>query len=325
MSEFRSRILVSALATLCTAPVGYVARRAIGASRILDPLSDWLGEWLRTNTTAQVEWVIAGIITAAAYVVALWFIWRHFPAPVWGSDGTTLARKARPHSVHTDSRPWGWKANLLLAVMAIGFVAIAGYFIWHSLETQIPLEITKEFEAIHTPKLGNPLRRINTTTDVYLAAHEHAIVISLLPILDLFVLPSDQGQKVIRQHDAKWDVDRKWFDDAYLRPLFRTPKGKNPPEYRLAEQWFKSPEQWKWVGWREWSCSFWKDTFYYQVFENGIIVGVLPTSEILGYGQIFVVLNNGEWFSKVSSIDPPACRRDAPTVAGVPIHGRFVK
>jgi hypothetical protein len=103
VSELRSRILVSALATLCTAPVGYVARRAIGASRILDPLSDWLGEWLRMNATAQVEWVTAGIITAAAYAVALWFIWRHFHAPVWGaSEGTTLAQSIR-EAVETEA------------------------------------------------------------------------------------------------------------------------------------------------------------------------------------------------------------------------------
>jgi hypothetical protein len=103
LSELRSRILVPALATVCTAPVGYVARRAIGASRILDPLSDWLGEWLRMNATAQVEWVTAGIITATAYAVALWFIWRHFRAPVWAaSEGTTLAQSIR-EAVETEA------------------------------------------------------------------------------------------------------------------------------------------------------------------------------------------------------------------------------
>jgi hypothetical protein len=70
--------------------------------------------------------------------------------------------------------------------------------------------------------------------------------------------------------------------------------------------WSKNPERWQWIGWREWSCSFWKDKFYYQLFQKGIIFGVLPTSENLGLSQIFLVADDGEWSSRVSnSVEAP--------------------
>lgn len=78
MSEFRKRILVSALVTIFVAPVGYVAHRAIGASHLLDPLSDRFGGLLSRNATPKVEWIVAGIIAVVAYFAVLFVIWRQF-------------------------------------------------------------------------------------------------------------------------------------------------------------------------------------------------------------------------------------------------------
>ena len=227
----------------------------------------------------------------------------------------------------TQSAPKGHGRRMALIASAVVFGAIfIIYSIWAFVEkSAIFPEIAREFERVRTPLLGRALQPIEVTTDVYLAAHERAMVISLLPTLDVFVLPADHGRKAIRQHAANWLDDRKWFDDAYLRTLFHPPKDKKPPEYRVAELWAKNPEQWRWIGWREWSCPFYKDKFYYQIFENGIIIGVLPTSENLGSSQTFIVANSGEWSSSISSVEAPACSEKSATVNGVPIHGRFVK
>jgi hypothetical protein len=106
--------------------------------------------------------------------------------------------------------------------------------------TEFP-EITKEFELAKTPSLGNPFRPIETTTDAYIAVHEHAMVLFLSPILDIFVLPNDGERKAVRQPTASYQDDRKWFDDEYLRTVFDSPQDENPPEYRIADLWSKSP------------------------------------------------------------------------------------
>jgi hypothetical protein len=111
-----------------------------------------------------------------------------------------------------------------------------------------------------------------------------------------------------------------------LRAMFHPPKDKKPPESRVAELWSQNPEQWKWIGWREWSCPFVLEKFYYQRFENGIIFGVLPTSETLGLSQIFAYANTGDWKSTLSEpVEAPACNESSANVNRVPIHGHFVK
>jgi len=206
----------------------------------------------------------------------------------------------------------------------------AVWYFWPLIQDNVPFfqtAITKEFKLARTPSLGSPLRPIETTTDAYIAAHEHATVIFLPPLLEMFVLPNNGERKAKRHPIASYQDDRKWFDEEYLRRMFDPPQDENPPEYRVAELWSKNPDQWKWIGWREWSC-FWalKDKFYYQEFENGIIFEVFPTGGIASESQIFTVANNGEWSSRLSSsVGAPACNEKTPRVGGVVVHGHIVK
>jgi len=166
------------------------------------------------------------------------------------------------------------------------------------IQDNIPYQtaIAREFKLARTPSLGNPLRGIETTTDAYMAAHEHAMIIFLPPLLEMIVLPNTSERKAKRQPISSYHDDRKWFDDEYLQRVFDPPQDGKPPEYRVAELWYKDPAQWKWIGWREWSC-FWalNDKFYYQEFENGIILGVFPTGKTISESQIFTITNNGVW------------------------------
>jgi hypothetical protein len=187
-------------------------------------------------------------------------------------------------------------------------------------------DIAREFERARIPQLGQPVHSIEETTAVYQAAHEHAMVVSLLPTLDVFVFPYDRTQKAVRQHTATFLDAREWFNDAFLRGLFKPPKDKNPPESRVAELWSQNPNAWKWIGWRAWSCPFVSEKFYYQKFENGIIFGILPTSETGGVSQIFAFANSGEWNSTTTeAAQAPACNENTAKVNGIPIHGRFVR
>jgi hypothetical protein len=216
-----------------------------------------------------------------------------------------------------------WAAITFGAVV----LTVCGWLFWPG-STQPPQKsaISLQFERAEISQLGKPTGPIEETDAVYQAAHEHAMVVSLLPTLDVFIFSNDRKIKAIRQHAAVFADSRKWFDDAYLRAIFHPPKDKKPPESRVAELWSQNPEQWKWIGWREWSCPFSLQKFYYQRFENGIIFGVLPTSETLGFSQIFAYANTGDWNSTLTkSPEAPACNENTAKVNGIAIHGHFVR
>lgn len=216
---------------------------------------------------------------------------------------------------------------LLPGVLFVGF---AGWYFWPQEQSLIPPNVASEFARARDPALGSPTGEIETTTAVYQASHEHAMVVSLLPMQAVFALPKDSNRAATVYHYATIDDDRKWWDDKFLRDKFKTPHDKKPPEYSVAELWDQKPDQLKWIGWREWSCPFTFDKFYYQKFANGTIFGILPTSETLGSSQIITFIDGGKW----SAIEPldgpggvsaPACNENSARVNGVVIHGHHVK
>jgi hypothetical protein len=185
--------------------------------------------------------------------------------------------------------------------------------------------ISLQFEKAAIPQLGKPTGPIEETPRC-IRHHTSTRWWSLLPTLDVFVFPYDRSKKAIRQHTAAWKDERRWFDESYLRSLLHTPKDKLPPENRVAELWSQNPEQWKWIGWRNWSCPFVMGKFYYQKFEQSVIFGVLPTSKNLGQSQVFAYANSGDWSSTISeTVEAPACNEKTTKLNGVPIHGRFTR
>jgi hypothetical protein len=193
-----------------------------------------------------------------------------------------------------------------------------------------PPTIDGEFARARVPLLGSSIGKIEVTNGMYQASHERAMVFSLLPVQTVFALPKDSNRPAIAYHYVAIDDDKKWWDDKFLRDKFKVPKDKKPPEYTIAELWDQTPDKLKWIGWREWSCSFTTEKFYYQKFEHGIIFGVVPTSETLGSSQIITVLDGGKWSGiepedKVGGIAAPACNENTARVNGVVIHGHHVK
>lgn len=235
---------------------------------------------------------------------------------------------------------WWWAPSLSkfakiawIIVSVLPLIAEGAILHWHfQPKAQAKTSVTEnsaislQFERASIPQLGKPTGPIEETDGVYQASHEHAMVVSLLPTLDVFIFPKDRKIKAVRQHAAAFTDGRKWFDDASLRAIFHPPKDKKPPESRVAELWSQNPEQWKWIGWREWSCPFALQKFYYQRFESGIIFGVLPTSETLGFSQIFAYANTGDWNSTLTETpEAPPCNETTAKVNGITIHGRFVR
>ena len=226
--------------------------------------------------------------------------------------------------------PRWWVAAVLAILIFTGLPAVLGIAGRSQTATSegdvpVPTAVVQEFAKAQTGMLGKTTSQIETTKDIYQASYDHAMVVWLLPVVDVFVLPTDPTVKAIRYPTATWNGSQEWLDDSYLRPLFDTPQDKKSPEYIVAQLWFNNPSKWNWIGWRQWSCQFYKDSFYYQMFENGVMFGVLPMSEALGYSEIITVANDGAWTSSRSStVEAPACNANTPTVFGIPLHGRFV-
>lgn len=165
------------------------------------------------------------------------------------------------------------------------------------------------FIPIHraAPRLGSALSSAELSDDTYQAVYEHAHIIWVKPLLTIFVLPRNPERKVVRQQDSHWTTDQDLFNDDKLKVMFGAPKDKLPPHGGVAYHWRSDPDSWKWIGWREWYCRFFNE-IYYQEFENGIVFGIFHISPTRDEGQIFVIFNDGSWFSRMALAKAPKCR-----------------
>ena len=157
-------------------------------------------------------------------------------------------------------------------------------------------------------QLGNPRGPAQLSDDAYQADYERAHIIWIKPLLSIYVLPFNRDRKALRQPDI-WTRNPDLFDDNKLRRMFKTPKDKFPPHGGIANLWLADPEQWKWLGWRQWYCRFF-DEIFFQEFDSGIVFGpfrMLPTQP---NRELFIVLNNGFWDKREAAPgNGPECRQ----------------
>ena len=134
-----------------------------------------------------------------------------------------------------------WTVNRYRSWFAIIFgavvLSVCSWIFWPvaANTSGIPLVISEEFERARRPGLGTPLGKIESTTGIYQASHEHALIVSFQPTQTIFVFPKDASKKAIQYRYLTTDEDRKWWDEAFLRSRFQPPKDKSPPEFRVAE------------------------------------------------------------------------------------------
>lgn len=77
----RADIQNKAILTVCSvalgAPASYVIQKMLAAWKVLDPVSDAIGRWLRVTVSAdQMGWTIALIVVGVAFGILLWRVWR---------------------------------------------------------------------------------------------------------------------------------------------------------------------------------------------------------------------------------------------------------
>src|SRR5690242_13211769 len=92
MAEILKKIGWSVVSAVISAVVSIVLRKVFEVWGVLEPLSNWLGDWLRLHITAgQAGWSGASIIAIGCYGITLWFIWRRRSARRHGAEQTQQA------------------------------------------------------------------------------------------------------------------------------------------------------------------------------------------------------------------------------------------
>jgi hypothetical protein len=100
MSGVAKKILLSIVLSIPSIVIGIILREALQKSGILDPLSDWLGGWLKMHVSpTQAYWATVSIITLVTYAALLWGVWRPHRIPLSGKDSTA----ARPDMTISDA------------------------------------------------------------------------------------------------------------------------------------------------------------------------------------------------------------------------------
>lgn len=195
--------------------------------------------------------------------------------------------------------------------MVIGAVAAAA--IWMVAAQQYTKDHPNAagfFSAVYPKyanRLGNSVSSPEPSNGAYQATHEHATVLWIARTLTFYLLPTDPSKKWVRQPDADWQAAPEWYNDDALRLRFKTPAGLGPPFAGVANRWSHDPENWKWIGWRQWHCGFDPDQIVLQRFEHGIMIGPFRLHPLNKSAQLFILLDDGSWFPELASGDAPAC------------------
>jgi len=167
----------------------------------------------------------------------------------------------------------------------------------------------------YASQLGEPTGEA-IGTDGYQAKHDKAWAIWLNKERGFFLLDlRDDTNPIFSEHsDSYWKYNKedgpnqRWTDDDRLRRTFHTPGGKLPPYSGVAKLWSKNQKNWRWIGWREWHCSYIDGTLHYQTFDGGLIMGeFLLTQQWRSETNLFILLNTGKrWKPIAPSIPNPS-------------------
>lgn len=203
--------------------------------------------------------------------------------------------------------------RILVSLFFVTCLSLFGYSVWpdqhKALDTKATaFNIYEPFQEIYKAELGSPLGKVRENNQIYLAAHDHALVIWVHDLSEFFVLDNTNGTFKWKKHsDAHWDPDPKWKDDKFLRKRFHTPIDKKPPYSGVAKQWDLNNELWEWIGWRVWHCNL--KGVYLQEFQNGIIIGGLVRTTTSKEAVVYTLVNDDKWHSLSSkTLNTPICK-----------------
>ncbi len=140
----------------------------------------------------------------------------------------------------------------------------------------------------------------------YITVYQHAVVIWLQSTNVHYVLGEAEQKVFAAQVFSMLPDDSPFFNEDYVRKLLDILPDKRPPLGGVAVEWSKNPSRRSWIGGREWQFGV-SNKVSIQHFENGIVVGPLPSSHAIEKGwRIFAILKD-EWHSRATpdGLTPP--------------------
>jgi hypothetical protein len=167
-------------------------------------------------------------------------------------------------------------------------------------------DLFRAVQLKYSRKLGDAIAQ-SETSHAYQAAYEHAMVLWIDGQKAFYQLPSDPAKKWVKYPDPDWQSDPEWYRDVDLRRRFRPPPGLGPPYAGVASRWVRDPDNWTWIGWRQWHCSFDPNQVFLQRFEHGTMLVPFRLHPLNKAAQVFVLLDDGSWSSESATVDAPPC------------------
>lgn len=216
--------------------------------------------------------------------------------------------------------PWDWltflyetfghKHPIFSACLITACCAAVGLCVWWRLDVQYNTthpDVAVLFNPIYpkySERLGSPLGEADSSY-AYQGVHDHATVLWLNQQKAFFQLPNSPLRKWVRLPDSDW-ADGRVYRDQDLIPQFRRfhlPEGRLPPYGGIAHRWLSDPENWEWIGWRNWDCYFQPNDTFAQTFQNGMMLGPFSLSPKNKATQVFVLFNDGTWLAEQSAAE----------------------
>jgi hypothetical protein len=153
--------------------------------------------------------------------------------------------------------------------------------------------------------LGEPLSREILVDGAYLASYEHGLVLWLSFNNTHYVLPDSQSTKTTGVFPLIEipTATSPFYDDSAVRKILHIPGNKRPPSGGVAFEWSKNPDQWSWLGERQWQAVVNKEV-YVQSFSQGIIVGPLPYSgaQDTGFRLLIISTDHPRWSQESTTL-----------------------
>lgn len=210
-----------------------------------------------------------------------------------------------------------WKSDKFLAISISVFILSSIFNLYLTFAQPSWKIITfqprvyEPFEDVYKKyksKLNDPIGEVKTTNSVYYAVHENANVIWLKVHARFYVL-NDLNRKWTEYYESSWDLDPKWHNKKWLIERFQPPEGLDPPYAGVAWLWDRDPENWSWIGFKEWDCLH--KNIYYQEFEEGMIIGNFLRHPSRGSSILFVLMDDFRWELEEAKMPEQICNKIA--------------
>lgn len=206
-----------------------------------------------------------------------------------------------------------WEGNVSLAAVPItvGIGAIIGaavgwllnyLYVWfilgerHNPRRGYPVHgaFAVAYSLASQSGIGKPIGKAKRGGFATWTVFQNAAVLWLKAHNCIFQLPFDrEARSVLSVNDPR--ASGEYFRPEVVREKLRLPEAFDPPRGGIALAWERAPDNWKWIGQRQYRHQIKDRNLLIQRFENGLIVGFVPAGQNTDDKVVVWLVNGGAW------------------------------